>query len=289
MQEGIDQSAEPAEVAGALNWGRVSWIYLGAAVVCGMFIVAGRWMRMKAAPRRPKFFTPEVGLTLLFGMFLLGSLGSLAVTRLLDLEAGVTDFATKSKLLLGAYAGQAIIVGVYMGRLRRRKRPMHEERPSRGRAFWIGLFALAILWPIVMTTGNVIGLVGELVWNRPAEAIGHDLLGQFLTEPRDVWFWVMIPLVTILPGVMEEVMYRGLGQELLRRLPLSRWTAITITSVVFALIHVGVAAPHALAALFVLSLGFGWAYEKTGRLTTPIVMHISFNVANLALTMWYYN
>jgi membrane protease YdiL (CAAX protease family) len=40
---------------------------------------------------------------------------------------------------------------------------------------------------------------------------------------------------------------------------------------------------HALAALFVLSLGFGWVYEKTGRLEAAVTMHALFNAANVAL------
>ena len=62
-------------------------------------------------------------------------------------------------------------------------------------------------------------------------------------------------------------------------------TAITLTSVAFVLMHMTVASPHALAPLFVLSLGLGWAYERTGRLAAPIVMHMVFNLANLALAL----
>ena len=47
--------------------------------------------------------------------------------------------------------------------------------------------------------------------------------------------------------------------------------------------HIGTAAPHAVLALFVLSLCFGAAYERSGRLTVPIVMHAIFNLANLAV------
>ncbi len=47
--------------------------------------------------------------------------------------------------------------------------------------------------------------------------------------------------------------------------------------------HVGVARWHALAALLVLSIGLGWVYEKTGRLTAAISMHVLFNAANLGL------
>ena len=63
------------------------------------------------------------------------------------------------------------------------------------------------------------------------------------------------------------------------------WTAIIITSAAFSAMHIGSAAVYALPGLFVLSLGFGWARERTGRLAAPIVMHAAFNVGNLVLAL----
>jgi len=57
--------------------------------------------------------------------------------------------------------------------------------------------------------------------------------------------------------------------------------AIVITSILFAIMHGAVVDVRGLFALFVLSLGFGWVYLKTGRLLASIVMHAGFNVINL--------
>ena len=63
-----------------------------------------------------------------------------------------------------------------------------------------------------------------------------------------------------------------------------RWPAILTTSVLFTLVHLGaVTSVDGLLALFVLSIGFGWVYEKTGRLSASITMHAAFNLANLLL------
>jgi membrane protease YdiL (CAAX protease family) len=51
----------------------------------------------------------------------------------------------------------------------------------------------------------------------------------------------------------------------------------------FAAVHVGAAETHALPALFVFSLALGWAYEKSGRLAAPMLMHALFNIGNLVL------
>ena len=47
--------------------------------------------------------------------------------------------------------------------------------------------------------------------------------------------------------------------------------------------HPAALAGTVVIGLFVLALGLGWAYEKTGRLLTPIVMHALFNAGNLIL------
>ena len=79
--------------------------------------------------------------------------------------------------------------------------------------------------------------------------------------------------------------YRGILQHTLVRGGLGRWPAIIGTSAIFALMHTFIVPWHALPALFVLSLGFGWVYEKTGRLAAAVTMHALFNAVNLAQAM----
>ncbi|HLL89278.1 MAG TPA: CPBP family intramembrane glutamic endopeptidase, partial [Tepidisphaeraceae bacterium] len=52
-----------------------------------------------------------------------------------------------------------------------------------------------------------------------------------------------------------------------------RWAAIVVASVVFAFVHPLWTVP----LIFLLSLGLGYAYERTGNLWVPIVMHAVFN------------
>jgi membrane protease YdiL (CAAX protease family) len=55
-----------------------------------------------------------------------------------------------------------------------------------------------------------------------------------------------------------------------------RWLAVILTSIVFALVHPLWMAP----LIFVLSLCLGYAYERTGTLWVPIVMHAVFNTSS---------
>ena len=42
---------------------------------------------------------------------------------------------------------------------------------------------------------------------------------------------------------------------------------------------------HALPALFVLSLGLGWLYERTGSLWAVMLMHALFNASQITFTL----
>jgi hypothetical protein len=59
-----------------------------------------------------------------------------------------------------------------------------------------------------------------------------------------------------------------------------RWAAVITTSAIFAAIHVE---PAFLAPLFVLALGLGYVYERTGNLWVTITAHALFNTAQIML------
>jgi membrane protease YdiL (CAAX protease family) len=57
------------------------------------------------------------------------------------------------------------------------------------------------------------------------------------------------------------------------------WIGVIITSLLFAIIHPLWSVPM----IFLLSLGLGYAYERTGNLWVPLVIHLLFNSFNTAL------
>ena len=60
----------------------------------------------------------------------------------------------------------------------------------------------------------------------------------------------------------------------------ARWAAVAVTSVAFAAIH---GEPAFLAPIFVLSVGLGFVYERSGNLWMNIVTHGLFNGAQIVL------
>jgi membrane protease YdiL (CAAX protease family) len=68
-------------------------------------------------------------------------------------------------------------------------------------------------------------------------------------------------------------------QTFLLRLVRRRWIAISLASLAFGAVHLQ--QPHAIAALAVLGLLIGYAYERTGSLLPPILIHALFNLNTL--------
>jgi membrane protease YdiL (CAAX protease family) len=98
------------------------------------------------------------------------------------------------------------------------------------------------------------------------------------TQPVGVVIALWIGAGVIAP-IAEELFFRGLLQTYLVRILRSRWAAILAASIVFALVHW--ARPYHLPALAALALLIGYAYERTGSLLPPIVIHAAFNLKTL--------
>jgi membrane protease YdiL (CAAX protease family) len=138
---------------------------------------------------------------------------------------------------------------------------------------------------LMSLTSMIFVAMGHEGWTRP-----HALLIAI----HDLGInWKILTFVTagLLAPIAEELFFRGLVQSLLRRYfgdaagPGSGrpWLAIVVTSVFFTMMHAG--APNTLPAIFFLSLALGYIYERSGRLTGPILLHIMFNIPNLLMVI----
>jgi len=265
---------------------------LAAAAVALALIIRCRWYRLAAAPTRPKRFAPEVSLALAIAMLIAGPIAWQAARMVFGIDAALhrqTGAAEPLSLpllaqqALAIYAGQAVIMLIYA--VRRAPADGPDARIMRTHAVFIALAAIVLLWPITASAGWLAAVVAGWLGAPPPDVIAHDTLRLLADSPLDGWFIVMVVLVLLLVPTLEEVLYRGLLQEAMIRVGARRWPAIILTSILFAAMHWQNTAPHAVVALFVLSLGFGWVFERTGRLTAPIAMHVMFNLGNLSLAL----
>src|SRR5688572_2657081 len=269
-----------------------------------------------AAPRGPLWFVMIAGVFLwLAAQIVIGAnrrskyeaTGATRPFELADLTA--MDYA-----LLATAPGVAgllvILVGdVLVGRnmLRRLGLTLRQFIPG----VLKGIVGILILMPVILFASYCLTAFYKWVgFEHPSE---HDLL-RIMNETGDGAHRVlMIVGATLVAPAFEEIVFRGHLQTLLvgwfdsvaRRMrepvavvttdvaeipagppagpiavspstprPVWRlWLAIAITSLVFAGIHPGWTVP----VIFVLSLGLGYAYERTGNLWVPLTIHLLFN------------
>lgn len=123
----------------------------------------------------------------------------------------------------------------------------------------------------------------------------HELLRAMGDTPDPLVKYLAILAAVVVAPLWEELLFRGYIQTLLREgfirfreadelretdavsvdrpRPLESWLAILLTSALFTAVHPLWMMPP----IFCLSICFGLAYERTGSLWVPIVMHASFN------------
>ncbi len=164
-----------------------------------------------------------------------------------------------------------------------------------------GAIGFVIVFPILTAVGMLAAAAANwlapIFGTPPPSMLAHKTLA-LLAEPGSVaavWWWVCTLAVVLGAPIVEETVYRGCLQGALRRYiehitgrPARsrwRWAVVAIVSLFFVLMHVPVVEWHALPTLFVLSLCFGAACERTGRLLVPITMHALFNAANIGLAI----
>ena len=215
-----------------------------------------------------------VATLLFFGSLVLGSIG--AVVGMSQAEQGTME--QLGWISLCALVAQLPVVFVYAFYL-------NPSAPSR-KAIVVAV-GFVVFAPLAMATASVAHYVfSGLGWEDP-NGLGHETLLQLKTSPFSTASVLVIFAATIGAGIVEEVVFRGVlfpGIPLIFR-GVSVWGATIMTSVIFALMHMGSVPPSALAGLLVLSIGLCWARVNSGGVLAPIVIHILFNAMNIALVL----
>ncbi len=151
----------------------------------------------------------------------------------------------------------------------------------------VGLGAMLVLTPVIVALLALAPQVVHWITGGHPDRVAHEGLKLIAERDSGPWRIVLIVGAVVLAPIVEEIVYRGFLQSALVRAcdsaGLSRWFAVAATSGAFAAVHANTVPVHGLAVLFVLSLAFGVAFERTGRLGVPIVMHAAFNAANIVV------
>jgi len=146
---------------------------------------------------------------------------------------------------------------------------------------WACVDLLAV-WPIVLAMIVITMAIGKALLGQEFEIPQHMGL-EMITESGVIPLKVLIIfLAVVIAPAVEEMLFRGLIQTMFRTYSGRPWLAIVATSALFASVHEnGTHWP----ALFVLGMGLGYSYEKSGSLFRPIFMHALFNGTTIAAAL----
>lgn len=195
---------------------------------------------------------------------LLAMLISLYPFALIGLAAG------RCKHMLGGYR----IVGLL---------PRHPKRDLRWSAMAIPV-TLLFSWTIGLIVMELSARFGFRI-----EAGGHDTLVDLVDHFTVGKLLVVVFFAVIMAPLIEELVFRGVMQTcLLHVFGGLRWPAMIVTAILFSVTHAWVVPWQSLVTLFALGLIFGYVYERTGSLLTPILVHAGFNAANVIMAVMLY-
>jgi membrane protease YdiL (CAAX protease family) len=113
------------------------------------------------------------------------------------------------------------------------------------------------------------------------DALDQDLIQVFRDEPSPARIATMTIIATIVAPVAEEMLFRG-GLFGYIRTRAQRLSALLAVSFIFALVHLNL---RSFPLLLVFSITLCIAYERTGRLTTPIIAHALLNLSTIGLIL----
>lgn len=138
-----------------------------------------------------------------------------------------------------------------------------------------------LAWSVVAAMG---ALVPSIWIQEQMPELPNFSEQEFSTILGTPWGYLTIGL---LAPLSEEIVLRGaILKELLKSEKLSVWTAITISALMFALIHMNPAQmPHA----FLIGLLLGWMYWRTGSILPGVAYHWANNSIAFVMYAFYPN
>ena len=127
-----------------------------------------------------------------------------------------------------------------------------------------------------LLTGYLLGFIEYFVL-RPTPITTMNLTQTLV-------YLVIVMMVFV--GITEELLFRGLLQRSLEEI-VPPWQAITIASLIFALMHLGWLNPIEIVFAYTAGTIFGLMFHKTRSLIAPIVTHGFGNVVLYVLVLFF--
>ena len=220
--------------------------------------------------RRARLRAVLVALGLVLGALLVSTLVGVAVA--LPLILAGFEPTSGTVLVASLFATQVSFVVVALLYLRRREWDVSLSVPTTRELKWVG-------GGVVVTVVAAFGLLAlsNALGVEPVESV---IEAPILANPTLLLVLAGLSIVVVAPA--EELLFRGVVQGRLRR-TFGAPVAIGVASLLFASVHllnlvtVGSGAVVMVGVIFVVALVLGVAYERTGNLAVPILVHGAYN------------
>jgi len=242
----------------------------------------GRKSLVDSVPRRNNMpaYLPFLPLLIYLGFF--PAAVEMTVLIIGDMPKWQKAFVENLVTIAGAIAIMVIILFLVRSSFARRLKGFGLNPRTIGKDFGIAAINYLSVWPVVMVMIILTIEAGKLFIGPDFKIEQHREI-EFLTKHQQLplIITVLFSAVIIAP-IFEEMIFRGLFQTMLRSFSGKVWLSIIITSVFFVLTHKNL---EHWPALFVLSVGMGYSYEKSGSLFRPIFIHAFFNATSVISTL----
>lgn len=143
-----------------------------------------------------------------------------------------------------------------------------------------GLLGL-VLWPAAHEVFLVSERLGLSVLGTAQMAAAKTLLEQWQGLP----IWLILLTLAVVPGVFEELCFRGFLFSSLRTVLASGWTVL-VSALLFGLFH-EVLTPGRFLASACLGLVLGWVRLRTRSVLPGMVLHVVHNGLLLSMAYWH--
>jgi membrane protease YdiL (CAAX protease family) len=144
----------------------------------------------------------------------------------------------------------------------------------------LGIFFLMAAYPLV----NLSFLVNEAIplpaWASAFESQAEDTLKAILQMDTPLIFLFNLVIIAILPGIGEELIFRGILQKQIGGMLKNPIVAIWISAIIFSAIHLQF---EGFFPRMVLGVVLGYLYHWTGNLWVPMLAHAFNNGIQIVL------
>lgn len=120
------------------------------------------------------------------------------------------------------------------------------------------------------------------IWMQNSEDQANKITEAFLSGTSLITLFSNIALIAVLPALGEELLFRGVVQQLFKKKFGNAHTAIWITAAIFSALHLQF---FGFLPRLVLGAMFGYMLEWSGTLWLPVIAHF---VNNAAAVIAYY-